>query len=52
MFITNHAGNGDIIITQDIGRGVYGKGPKPYQTEDRVRFVAKLIKKLSKFAGI
>ncbi|MBM7651668.1 uncharacterized protein YaiI (UPF0178 family) [Neobacillus cucumis] len=88
----NHAGKGDIVVTQDIGlastllpkdvyvisprgvvfeessiqtaldlrflnakarrRGEYGKGPKPYQSEDRARFVMELTKILSKFAGI
>jgi uncharacterized protein YaiI (UPF0178 family) len=32
-------------------RGVYGKGPKPFQTEDRERFSMELTKILSKFAG-
>jgi len=92
LFIMNHAGNGDIVITQDIGltstlllkgvhvispkgvvfdesgiqtallftvlnamarrRGVYGKGPKPFHSEDRARFMTELTKILSKFAGI
>jgi uncharacterized protein YaiI (UPF0178 family) len=33
-------------------RGVYGKGPKPFQSEDRARFVTELVEILSKFAGI
>lgn len=33
-------------------RGVYEKGAKPFQSEDRARFMTKLIKILSKFAGI
>lgn len=33
-------------------RGVYGKGPKPFQAEDRARFMKELTKILSKFAGI
>lgn len=92
MFILNHAGYGDIAITQDIGlasvllskgvevlsprgitikekdiltaleirsinakarkRGVYSKGPKPFQPEDRSKFVSELTKILSKFEGI
>ncbi len=33
-------------------RGVYGKGPKPFRTEDRERFLLELTRILSKFAGI
>ncbi len=33
-------------------RGDYGKGPKPFEAEDRIRFVTELTKILSKFAGI
>ncbi len=33
-------------------RGVYGKGPKPYNSEDRTKFINQLTKILSKFAGI
>lgn len=32
-------------------KGKYGKGPKPYKSEDRERFVSTLSKILSKFAG-
>ncbi|WP_407643412.1 DUF188 domain-containing protein [Cytobacillus dafuensis] len=32
-------------------RGIYGKGPKPYSREDRLRFVKELTKILSKFEG-
>ncbi|WP_338150629.1 YaiI/YqxD family protein [Neobacillus muris] len=33
-------------------RGDYGKGPKPFQAKDRIRFVTELTKILSNFAGI
>lgn len=33
-------------------RGEYGKGPKPFHSEDRARFSLSLTKNLSKFAGI
>lgn len=33
-------------------KGVYGKGPKPYNQEDRSRFVEQLTKILSNFEGI
>ncbi|MEH7108646.1 YaiI/YqxD family protein [Bacillus sp. JJ1764] len=33
-------------------KGMYGKGPKPFQTKDRIRFQTVLTKILSKFAGI
>lgn len=33
-------------------RGVYGKGPKPFNSEDRTKFSIQLTKILSKFAGI
>ncbi len=33
-------------------RGMYSKGPKPFRSEDRARFMAELTKILSKFAGI
>lgn len=32
-------------------RGVYGKGPKPFHSWDRVKFSTELAKILSKFAG-
>ncbi|WP_456274004.1 YaiI/YqxD family protein [Bacillus sp. AK031] len=32
-------------------KGKYGKGPKPFTTEDRERFVSTLTKILSNFAG-
>jgi uncharacterized protein len=91
LYIMNHSGPGDIVITQDIGlastllpkgvhvlssrgslyeendiqtaldfrylkakarkQGVYGKGPKPYTTEDRAKFVKRLSEILSNFAG-
>ena len=91
LYIMNHSGKGDIVITQDIGlastlllkgvhvlsakgtlfeendiqtaldlrylkakarkQGVYGKGPKPFTSEDRAEFVLLLTKILSNFAG-
>lgn len=33
-------------------RGVYGKGPKPFNSEDRAKLTMQLTKILSKFAGI
>ena len=33
-------------------RGVYGKGPKPFNSSDRAKFITCLTKILSKNAGI
>ncbi|MED3624805.1 YaiI/YqxD family protein [Neobacillus thermocopriae] len=92
LFIMNHAGQGDIVVTQDIGlastllptgvqvlspkgfmfreeeiqtaldirflhakarrRGVFGKGPKPFQEKDRQRFKTELTRILSNFTEI
>jgi uncharacterized protein YaiI (UPF0178 family) len=33
-------------------RGIYGKGPKPFSQDDRIRFIKQLTKILSNFEGI
>ncbi|WP_419393677.1 YaiI/YqxD family protein [Cytobacillus praedii] len=33
-------------------RGIYGKGPKPFSQDDRIRFINQLTKILSNFEGI
>ena len=33
-------------------KGIYGKGPKPFNADDRTKFIMCLTKILSKFAGI